>query len=106
MRLWQRPEGAQLYAELYWAIGPRGGEGALTGRLMFQPTGRATDDGWEEWSSGPVDFAMGGTLNPGWVFLEVPEALFDSDGAPTVLLDAFSIHDLGPAAVPPPRPTA
>lgn len=101
MRLWQRPEGAQLYAELYWAIGPRGGEGALTGRLMFQPTGRATDDGWEEWSSGPVDFAMGGTLNPGWVFLEVPEALFDSDGAPTVLLDAFSIHDLGPAAVPP-----
>lgn len=100
MRLWQRPEGAQLYAELYWVIGPRGGDGALTGRLMFQPTGRATDDGWEEWSSGPVDFAMGGTLNPGWVFLEVPEALFDSDSAPTVLFDAFSIQDLGPAAVP------
>lgn len=100
MRFWQRPEGAQLYAELYWVIGPRGGAGALTGRLLFQPTGRATDDGWEEWSSGPVDFTMGGTLNPGWVFLEVPEAILDSDRAPTVLLDAFSIQDLGPASVP------
>jgi len=110
---WQRPEGTKFRGEIEWYFGDTGAaikSGDLSGlrsasSLAFQPTGRITDDGFEEWSTGPFDYALGAHVAP----LDV--RLYDSNsegGAPSsaggrvsdtgrVILDALELHDLGPA---------
>lgn len=116
VRLWVRPEGSDAYVHLYWYSGDpwpglqgRRFTAARVGELPFVPSGRATDDGWYELTSGPVDFAFGGRLPP------VILSIFDTQGddhqpgfeisGPTdpdrrARVDALEVIDLGPAAVP------
>jgi hypothetical protein len=107
LRFWQKPEGTRLVATLTWYLSDQEnpGIGVFLGRFIFQPTGRATDDGWEEWTSGPVDFAAAGLLPP--VLLEISDVQEDRswqaitrDRQQRVRLDALEVLDHGPAAVP------
>ncbi len=97
IRLWQRPLGTRLTGDLRWSIG-----NLDRGAITIQPTGAATTDGWEEWTTGPVDFALDG-LAPHLLVLYDDQYFsgFDFDPALTVALDAITVLDLGPAAVPP-----
>lgn len=107
IRFWQKPEGTRLGATLTWYLSDaeNPGMGVLLGRFVFQPTGRATDDGWEEWTSGPVDFAAAGVAPP--TLLEISDVqggrswqAIAFDRQQRVRLDALEVLDLGPAAVP------
>jgi hypothetical protein len=69
VRLWYRPQGSYPVAELVYL--ERGGVDALSdqsaffaplGNVRLLPTGRATDDGWVELSSGPVDWRLTGAI--------------------------------------------
>ncbi|MFO0728821.1 MAG: hypothetical protein U1E65_33895 [Myxococcota bacterium] len=94
---WQRPEGLLVQSTLFWSIPQPLAGSLLAGSLAFQPSGRRTDDGWEEWTTGPVDLALGGVFTPGTLSFQA-EADLDDPGANTSL-DAFHIRDLGPALV-------
>lgn len=105
IRFWQRPEGTRLRATLTWvqpdAEVPE--RQRLLGHFVFQPTGRATDDGWEEWTSGPVDFAAAGVAPLALIELEdvtLARSGITFDRHQRVRLDALEVLDLGPAAVP------
>ncbi|HEY3446587.1 MAG TPA: hypothetical protein VGK67_09495 [Myxococcales bacterium] len=97
---WARQVGIGVAASLAWKVGER-----VLGNIRLQPTGRRTDDGWTEFSSGPVDFALGGRLLPA-LSIRVDRLRryhgggVGSDPNGLVLLDALEIADLGPAAVP------
>jgi hypothetical protein len=104
VRFWQRPEGTGLTARLSWSIPMSGADPWPLLRVKFQPTGRVTDDGWEEWTSGPLDFAALGRFPP--ATLELKDEQLNSeweqvtpDLALRVRLDALEILDLGQAAV-------
>lgn len=79
---------------------------ALAELPFRQPTGRATDDGWEEWSSGPVDALLGGALPAYYIQIydeQMPTARQGQSGydfGALVLIDGIELVDLGPAAVP------
>ncbi|MBI5544936.1 MAG: hypothetical protein HY901_13680, partial [Deltaproteobacteria bacterium] len=69
------------------------------------PTGRRTDDGWFEVSSGPVDFALGSRIAPKLV-VRVDRGMGNMHGASIgtdpnglVLVDALEVADLGAQAV-------
>lgn len=107
IRFWQRPEGTRLQASLAWvlsdAVDPE--RYRLLGYFMFQPSGRATDDGWEEWTSGPFDFMAAGSSPP--IRMELQDVQVSQswqavtyDRNLRVRLDALEILDLGPAFVP------
>ena len=98
--LWIQPRGTTANAQLNWIVGK-----ILAGDAQLRPTGRATDDGWIELSSGPVDFALGEAIAP---TLTLGDASYQSmylsnvlDPVARVLVDALEVVDLGPAAVPP-----
>lgn len=106
IRFWQRPEGTRLRATLQWVVigDAAGADSVVLGSFRFQPTGRVTDDRWQEWTSGPVDFLAGGLVPP--TTLEIRDdqpssgstlQTFRSDLR--VALDALEILDLGPAEV-------
>jgi len=101
-RIWEKPKGTRATVCVRWDIAD---ERAST--LCFQPTGRATDDGWQELSSGPVDLLAGGVFAPKYMFLmdehyRSGDQRFYAgfDPATRVLIDAFEVVDLGPAVVP------
>lgn len=112
VRVWQRAKGTRAHVALVWYAA--GADDVLAGDLiggvelgsvLFQPTGRLTQDGWEEWSSGPVDARMG-TLDP-TVLRVFDEQLFglqsgtaDYDSTLRVELDGLEVRDLGEARVP------
>lgn len=107
IRFWQRPEGTRLNASLQWiAPGVPGvSESVTVGWFRFQPTGRITNDGWEEWTSGEVDFLAAGVLPPTYLeFQDVqPQSYYGYETFRSDLrvnLDALEIVDLGPALVP------
>lgn len=113
LRFWQRPEGTRANAVVSWyATGVeeilRGDfrSSFLFGQLNLQPTGRVTDDGWEEWTTGPFDFALAGDVGPQLLYLLDAQLTAVQQGAaaydPTlnVLVDAIEILDHGPASVP------
>lgn len=109
LRIWQRPLGTRASVHLLWGQGPLTGpdEGLLLGMAPVLPTGRATDDGWVEYSTGPFDFAAGGVFGPAQLLMAdvQPTSQGREDYAwrdPTarVLIDALEIVDLGPAVVP------
>lgn len=106
IRIWQRPLGTKASLDVSWIAGG-GGWGHYLGSVSLSPTGRSTDDGWEEWSTGPIDFAAGGVFGPANLTVYDAQLLqmyssyflrFDEDAR--VLLDGFEVIDLGPAAVP------
>lgn len=113
LRIWQRARGTAADLSLLWLSGPV--EDLLSGQwsrvfqlgeVPFQPTGRGTDDGWREWSSGPVDFSIGGELPAQLIRVLDSQLRGAGQGLAAynpelfVELDALSIEDLGPAAVP------
>lgn len=106
IRIWQRPLGTRASLDVSWYSGDPSW-GHYLGGIQLTPTGRATDDGWEEWSTGPVDFAAGGAFGP--AILTIYDAQFFQlyssdfvrfDEEVRTLLDGFEVVDLGPAAVP------
>ncbi|MEN0061169.1 MAG: hypothetical protein AAGA48_03410 [Myxococcota bacterium] len=123
-RFWQRPEGTRIEAQLHWIVGDvpveedlwapfvlsalrQQGRIVNLGVIEFLPTGRRTPQGWEEWTSGPVDFAFGGVahLTPLLVFRDVAMDHASRTGgvirtSRTAVLDALQVVDLGKAAVP------
>lgn len=106
LKLWQKPRGTRAIASLQWYTGEDQRNAMALAELPFQPTGRATDDGWEEWSSGPVDALLGGALPAYYVQIydeQMPTArqgLSGYDFGALVLIDGVELVDLGPAAVP------
>lgn len=106
VRFWQKPDGTRVTASFSWYAGVSDAEGGATylGGVNFQPTGQVTSDGWEEWTSGPVDFAWAEVLAPSTLDFQ-DEAITAAYGGATpdddarVYLDALSVQDLGPAAV-------
>ena len=116
VRLWTRDEGSAVDVRLWWVSGDpwpslegTGSGGTYVAEVGFFPSGRATDDGWYELTSGPVDYALGGRLAPDML------SLFDSQGderdpgrsisgrndpALRARVDGLEVIDLGPAAVP------
>lgn len=101
IRMWQREHGRQFSAHVIWAVN----HGAPLADLPLQLTGRGTDDGWKEWTTGPFDFSLAGDLDPVYVYLtsnmnDWARATGDDDEAAVTWIDAISIDDLGPASVP------
>jgi hypothetical protein len=98
LRFWQRPLGTRLTGDLRWEVGD-----VDVGALTVQPTGAVTVDGWEEWTTGPVDFELGAT-SPEYLLL-YDQQYFTSfgrlDRTLSVALDAVTLLDLGPARVAP-----
>jgi hypothetical protein len=105
---WTRPHGTALAGAVHWDV--RGAKAnVLVGSITLLPTGRRTDDGWVEISSGPVDFYLGGRVEPVVEFLDTQYFQYDMEtGYPTANfdstaraeLDALEIDDLGPSLVP------
>lgn len=110
LSFWQRGRGLKLRGYIGWWSDPA----PITERLDFSaghrlslvrflPSGRATSDGWVEYTSGPIDFRLGGRMDP--IFLVQPDVddlhgVSAPDPAARVLIDAIEVQDLGPAAVP------
>lgn len=114
LSIWQQARGTRFSLGLSWLTGDiaawldQGDSSRVytLGSLQLQPSGRATDDGWEEWVTGPVDLWLGGRLAPATLtFYDLATAGIQEGVAtynPDVRarFDALSITDLGPAAVP------
>lgn len=105
IRVWLHPQGTMPHLNLPYDL-LEGSDYYRLSQVNFIPTGRATDDGWRELSTGPFDFAYGGIITPGpieivdfQIYLQ-RNALFEINESGFVLLDAFEVADLGPAAVP------
>ena len=114
VKLWYKPFGSGLGAELVWGSGSlrerlerRTGGAQFVARMSLAPTGRGTDDGWRELSTGPVDWALGGALAPQILTLKESQShtspSFSQQRQPDrqaqVLVDALEVVDLGPAEV-------
>ena len=109
IRLWTRALGTDLTAWVQWLGDGPLGYSAL--RVPLVMTGRATDDGWVELSTGPVDFDFGGVLPARWLMLQdagpvrgrdplFGAARFALDDDARVAVDGLHVLDHGPAAVP------
>ena len=107
--LWYRPEGTDLYANVRYHAIPLGDlpedspEGSSTpGSMQLLPTGRSTDDGWREMSTGPIDFTLYGDVQIRSMGLLATNSLegfvygFSSNTDGSVLVDGLAIRDLGP----------
>lgn len=108
INIWQRPEGTRATIDVYWYANSGSRADPFLGDAPLRPTGRVTDDGWEEWSTGPIDFAAGGEYGPTvltaydsqlTLFQTAYFASYNYDAR--VRLDALEIVDLGPALVEP-----
>lgn len=112
VRVWQRVKGTRAHLALAWyasgvdqLLAGDFEAGTELGAVVLQPTGRVTQDGWEEWSTGPVDADL---ADLGVSVLRVfDEQIFglqsgrvDYDGTLRVQLDGLEVRDLGEAAVP------
>lgn len=109
VRAWYRPEGSYPVVDVIYL--ERGGADALTsgdwfdeslGQVRLLPTGRATDDGWVELSSGPFDFSLTGAIEARIIRIfdaRIWELTFQRATTlqGSTLLDGLEIVDLGPA---------
>ncbi len=108
IRFWQRPEGTRLNASVEWVAvaDPGDTDSVVVGSFRFQPTGRTTNDGWEEWTSGEVDFLAAGVVPLSHLELQDVQPQGYHSGYAThrgdlrVSVDALEIFDVGPALVP------
>ncbi len=104
---WQRPRGTRVGASLTWFTGGVDDAGATyLASVTMQPTGNVTDDGWEEWTSGPFDFAWAGVFAPGFITFtdEQLNAYYGGgswDVEAQVDVDGLELVDLGAASVAP-----
>lgn len=115
--LWYQAHGSDLSASIQWVSGNRAdypeqgsAAGTAIGELKFLPTGRITSDGWVEMATAETDFDLGSTIPAS--FLELVDGHYAQGGGPKdpfiprhlddshVLVDAFEIHEAGPALVP------
>lgn len=112
MTLWVRPMGTTVMADLIFErqeVGEGDPETLFypAGEVRFMPTGRATDDGWRELSTGVVDFSQMGPLEARAIRImdvRLPELLFfgtPGNNDSEVWLDGLSIELLGAQRVPP-----
>lgn len=103
--LWQRPLGTRVSATLTWYGAAGTSEPPFLGSVALLPTGRATDDGWEEWSTGPFDWAWAGAVGPSTLTF-VDDQLFglyvggSYDEKVSTLVDALHVRSVGAATVP------
>lgn len=114
IRFWQRTLGTRMTATLNWIFGDVDGyldrdeyeNVDALGYILFQPTGRATDDGWEEWTSGPFDWLIAHAIAPPSLAFADEQSNAAGQGAARynpamrARVDALTIADLGPALVP------
>lgn len=107
IRFWQRPEGTRISASVQWIAlaDPGVADSVVVGSFRFQPTGQVTDDGWEEWTSGEVDFLAAGVIPPAHLELRdiQPNSYYSYETFRNdlwVSVDALEIFDIGPALVP------
>lgn len=102
--LWQKANGTRVTPSMSWYAGDPL-DPMYLGTLTLQPTGEVTDDGWERWTSGPFDWAWAAAVGPASIdfydeaFMAYYGGAFP-DAASRALVDALTIVDLGPAAVP------
>jgi hypothetical protein len=99
LRFWARADGARPSGRLVFAAKDVEGIDLLypSGLVDALETGRATDDGWVEYSTGPVDGALGARTRLAAIVLEAeadPLALGSKHGA--FLVDAVELVDRGP----------
>ncbi len=108
-RVWQRADGTRLSASVIWAVGDV--DAAITtgdfqgllvlSQVVLRPTQHRTDDGWQQWSSGPIDFALGQRILPFVLFQDHGQRLSPPvQTAGQVWVDAFEIDVTGGARVP------
>ncbi len=101
IKLWYKPQGTHLSASIVWMR-----DNTWVGNVKFHPTGRGSDDGWRELSSGPIDFSLGGLIVADHLYLEnlqnrtLNRSNYSRAPDANVAIDALEIFDLGPAIVP------
>lgn len=114
IKYWQQTLGTRFSGMLSWLVGnvdayldnDDPSDVDALAYLSFQPTGRVSDDGWEEWTTGPFDFEIAGKVAPQMISMYDEAALGMESGIVAYddkirsRLDAFEIADLGPALVP------
>ena len=111
VRLWFRAVGTRPLAYLVWYSGDVAQ--ALeqlsftsvhqTGLLRLSPSGRATNDGWVELTTGPVDYALAHRLEPLLVVLDDIASIHGQnrpDDTAVAFVDAVEMIDRGPAQTP------
>lgn len=107
--LWERRRGSQAIVDILYASTVPGGDPnslVLSRGVRLHPTGRATDDGWIELSTGDVDFVGHDQYRARAIRIMnvrvLEEALYgfpsNDDGA--VWIDGLEIYERGPRAVP------
>ena len=96
IRLWYLAQGRRVVVFAEWPSGS-GSYQQTVGRIEMRDTGRATDDGWRELTSGAVDFELAGALKMRELLLLSGMGPGAPDGV--VWLDGISISDVGPAKV-------
>ncbi len=108
INFWIQPRGTTLGGRAYWVaggappqIGRVFGDPNYLGSVGVKPTGQRTSDGWQEMSTGPVDWSM---VSSGAGLLTLIDGQFDRqsfllayDNTQSVGFDALEIEDLGPA---------
>jgi hypothetical protein len=96
IRAWYKAIGRRTVVFADWPSG-EGSYRQTVGRIEMRDTGRATDDGWRELTSGEVDFELAGALRMRELLLLSGMGPAAADGV--VLVDAISISDIGVARV-------
>ena len=107
--LWERRRGSQAIVDvMYGSTAPGGDPNSLilSRGVRLHPTGRATDDGWIELSTGDIDFVGHDQYRARAIrIINVrvhEEALYgfpsNEDGA--VWIDGLEIYERGPRAIP------
>ncbi len=104
LTLWEKPQGTRMIPSMTWYGGDVTAPMYL-GAVTFQQTGNVTDDGWEEWTSGPIDFAWAESV-PATSLDLIDEAVYGAYGGlaensgARALIDGLYAVDLGDALVP------
>ena len=102
--LWQKPRGTRVTPSLTWYGGDPLAPTYLAS-VTLQPSGEVTSDGWERWTSGPIDWAWAEVVGPSSLDLndEANTAAYGGaypDASSRALVDALHVMDLGAALVP------
>ena len=99
VRLWTLTKGIKINAQLLWE-----NNGNQLSAMHLNPTGRITDDGWRELTSGPLDFNLSSGVSLGSLKLVNDQLEFPMSGQvidPTLssLVDAIEVIELGAAQI-------
>jgi hypothetical protein len=102
--LWQKAQGTRMTPSMTWYGGDPLNPTYLAA-VSLQPTGELTSDGWERYTSGPIDWAWAEAVGP--VSLDFYDEAITAayigaypDSESRAFIDALTITDLGPALVP------